>query len=196
MPALESLQIAKLTTATRQAAVGCSQIFSKWAKQKVEVRMDRLESVRFEDVVPSLGPIDPVSFGLVLSLSGDVTGVLLFLMREEAGYGLVDTLMNSSNGTTKSLGPMERSALLETGNIVGTAYVNALVHALAVERIIPGPPTLVHDLTQSIVASVVMQQSETQTEALLAHLEFTSLDQILEWKFMFLPDYASLRKLL
>jgi chemotaxis protein CheC len=196
MPTLHPLQIAKLTAATKQAAIGCSFIFSKWAKQKIEIRMDRLESVPFHEVVPQLGPIDPVSFGLCLRLSGDISGTLLFLLREEAGYALVDTLMNRDAGTTKTLGTMERSALLETGNIVGTSYVNALVNALGVTRIIPGPPALVHDLTQSIVNAAVMQQGEEQEEAMLAHLEFTSLDQILEWKFLFLPNYAELNSLL
>jgi len=189
-------QLDRLKKASAQAAKTSSTVFSKWANCPIEIHMDGIESIPFPEVIPRSEPLDPVSFGLYLPITQDIQGSLLFLIKEETGYALVDSLMHRQPGTTNALGEMERSALMETCNIVGSAYLNGLVKELNLKKVIPGPPAIFHDITQSILESVIMEQNTTESEALLVHLDFKSSQETLQWKFFFMPRFQTLKGVL
>ncbi len=194
MNSISQNQLALLRKSTEDAAKGSSVVFSKWIGAPVEVRMDMVEVIPFGEIVARSEPLEPVSFGLALLLTGDLTGTLLFLIRETTGYELIDTLLKQKHGTTRSMTEMGRSVLQETGNIVGSSFINSLVKELSLDRVIPGPPLLLHDMTQSLLESVALPYAATQDEVLLVNLEFLSSGKSLGWKCFLIPDFQSLSK--
>jgi chemotaxis protein CheC len=187
-------QLALLNRSTEAAAKGASNVFSKWIGTPVEVKMDLVESIPFAEIVSRSEPLEPVSFGLALQLTGDLEGTLLFLIRETTGYELIDALLKQKRGTTLQITDMGRSVLKETGNIVGSSFINSLVKELALDLVVPGPPVLLHDMTQSLLESVALPYAATQDEVLLIHLEFLSVGKSLGWKCFLIPDSQSLGK--
>lgn len=194
MNTISQKQLTLLRKSTEGAARSSSAVFSKWIGSPVEVRMDLVEVIPFGEIIARSEPLEPVSFGLALTLSGDLTGTLLFLIRETTGYELIDTLLKQKPGTTQAMNEMGRSVLQETGNIVGSSFINSLVKELSLERVIPGPPSLLHDLTQSLLESIALPYAATQDEILLVNLEFLSAGQSLGWKCFLIPDFSSLSK--
>ena len=57
---------------------------------------------------------------------GDLTGRALVLFPERSAYTVCDFLFRRPVGTTQVLGEMEQSGLKEAGNILASAYLNAL----------------------------------------------------------------------
>ena len=61
-----------------------------------------------------------------MHMMGDLTGRTLVLFPEGSARTLCDILLRRSAGTTGEFGEMEQSGLKEAGNILASAYMNAL----------------------------------------------------------------------
>jgi hypothetical protein len=77
---------------------------------------------------------------------------------DDAGLSLADTLLERPAGTSTSWGDLERSAVIETANIVGCAYLNAICAALGpagAAGILPSQPIFLRDFLQGAGADYV-----------------------------------------
>lgn len=194
MSSLSNEQLSKLKLLTSNAGVEASSIFSKWLRTSVTIKMDNAELIPFEDVVAKAGGGDEISIGLYMSIDKGISGSVLFMFNEKSAFELIDILIGRELGSTKKIGEMEKSALQETANIVGCAYLNSIGTNMGA-TIVPSPPVLIHDLTQSIMDTVLMEQAQFQNESLFIQTEFYSVHGKLDWNFFFLPIMDSLSEL-
>jgi len=79
-------------------------------------------------------------------MMGDLTGRTLVLFPERSAQRLCDILFRRADGATAEFGPMEQSGLKEVGNILVSAYMNALSDFMGM-MLVPSVPSLVIDLS-------------------------------------------------
>lgn len=137
-----------------------------------------------------------------MSLSGDWSGHLILLCDDADGLALADLLLGNSPGTSKSWEEYEQSALKETANIVGCAFVNAIVgglasakpreHARAAFSVVPGPPGFRHEFAASLLEFVLMDQAVVGDRVLLVATTFTMEDSKLNWSLVLAPSGETL----
>lgn len=192
MPTLDQKQVNLLKVISENAAVDASRIFSKWLKSGVQITMDNVEFIPFEEISMRSGNSGEASIGLYMKIISGIKGSMLFLFDEKSAFKLVDLLIRKPIGTTTELGELEQSALKETANIVGSAYLNSIRNAMEIETH-PSPPVLVHDLTESIMESILMEQAEFQNESLFIETDFNHVTGKLNWNFFFLPILDSVK---
>jgi chemotaxis protein CheC len=145
-----------------------------------------------------LGPGDTLVASCAMGLSGVLNGQLLLVFEDRAGLATADMLLRQPIGTATTWGEMEQSAVLETMNIVGCAYVNVLAAHLpgAVgAEIVPSPPSFRHEFAASLLEFALMDQAIESDRLLLIRTEFTSAETKLDWSLLFVPGAGALRAL-
>ncbi len=103
-------------------------------------------------------------------------------------------------GTASAWGELERSAAMETANIVGCAYLNSLTEGLpsatdAPESIVPSPPTFRHEFAGSLLEFALMEQAVRLDRLLVARTVFEADPMKLDWSLLLIPSGDSLEKM-
>jgi chemotaxis protein CheC len=89
---------------------------------------------------------------------------------------------------------MEQSGLKETGNILASAYLNALSDFMGM-MLVPSVPSLVIDLSRAVLTSAQLNFGHDREYAFCVETSFRieETSEPLGGHFLLLPDMASLR---
>src|SRR5690554_6562565 len=81
----------------------------------------------FEEASNFIGGLDQVVAGIFVQISGDLDGYMAFVLPLESGKTLVDLLIGNKEDKSRDVfDEMGLSALEEMGNVMISAYLNAL----------------------------------------------------------------------
>jgi chemotaxis protein CheC len=149
-----------------------------------------------EDACDLVGSPDAVIAAVLMHLMGDLTGRAMVLFPERAAQTLCDFLFRREVGSTKVFGELEQSSLKEAGNILASAYMNALSDFMGL-MLVPSVPSLVIDLSGAVLTSAQLNFGHDREYAFCVETSFRvegSTDP-LEGHFLLLPDLSSLRSI-
>lgn len=169
-------------SATRDA----SAAMCGWTNGLITVALDRVREVPLEEVGAELGLHDELLTMVVLTVEGDLGGSLVLLFDEHDGRQLAASLLGREPGTGPEWSELEQSALAETGNILGCAYVNALARLIGAD-LVPSVPWFIQDYGASVVQQAVAARALTSDRLLLCQVGFRRQDQELAWRIVFIP---------
>ena len=120
---------------------------------------------------------------------------ILVLLPAESAFYLVDMLMGKKRGETQNLDYLDESALMEIGNILAGAYLNALFN-LTKLSLLPSIPALAMDMAGAILNVVLIQLGQMGDHALVIETEFTTDEEGIKGHFFLVPDPGSLDTIL
>jgi chemotaxis protein CheC len=196
---LTDVQLRMLRTVLGLGAEGASRALSRWLGMDVRLTLGDVEQVDLETAAGALGPPDSLVAACAMGLTGGLGGSLLLGFEDRAGLALADLLLRLPVGTSAEWGEVERSAAMETANIVGCAYLNALAAHLPPgdgSGLAPTPPTFLHEFAGSLIEFAVMGQAAELDRVLLAGTTFEAAGAgDLGWTLLFVPDAPSLAAL-
>jgi chemotaxis protein CheC len=201
-----------LQTVFERGADGASHALSKWLGQEVKLTVSKVDLTELEQATELLGPAEALVVACTMGLTGALSGLILLVFEDRAGLALVDMLTHQPLGTTTSWGELEQSAVRETTNIVGCAYVSALaVHLPSITSktttfidgsqaegdLVPTPPTFTREFAGSLLQFALMEQAMELDQILLIHSQFAAANHRLNlnWTLLFTPSRASLQAL-
>lgn len=192
---LSEEEIKQLGVIASLAAEEGSRVLSKWLRTELVIKSDHCEIASFQKVAEGMDRLGHSAIATYMAVEQGFEGSMVLFYEESAAYRLVDILMKKPQGTTQTLGEIERSALLETANIIGSAYLNIFGKNLGT-KLSPSVPVLLHDSPHAIIDSILMEQAAEQDEALLTEILFEQNNLQLTWEFLFLPRFLSLKEIL
>ena len=169
-------------SATREA----SAAMSRWTGGKIELELDEVLDVPLEDVCTELGIDDELMTMVVLGLHGEVGGEMILAFDENNGRRLAASLLRRPANCDEGLSPIEESALCETGNILGCAYMNALNRSLGSE-LVPSPPCFIQDYAAGVVQQASVSQAVDCDKVLICRTAFNNRGDELKWHVIFIP---------
>ena len=193
---LNDQQLAALTIVFRHGEDEASAALSKWLGRPGASRSNRSNRFRSPRLQPcSVRPTSPIC-ACAMAMHGRITGQLILVFDDASGLALADLLLGNPVGTTSLWGEMEQSAALETTNIVGSAYLNALVHffrgSSGPSELLPGPPRFARDFAESLIQFALMSQAMASDVVFLTRTEFSVERAPVNWNLLFVPDSESL----
>jgi len=149
---------------------------------------------QLEDVADLLGAPDDVAAAILMHMMGDLTGRTLVLIPKASALRLCDILFRRPPGGTESFGPMEQSGLKEAGNILASAYLNALSDFMGM-MLIPSVPSLVVDLVAAVLTTAYLNFGHDRDFVFCVETSFRveGATEPLSGHFLLLPDMPSLR---
>lgn len=164
-----------------------SSAMSAWTNGEVSLALDEVREVAVEEVAEALDLGDELSTMVMLAVGGAMGGQLILTFDRENACRLIGSLLNRDVELDQEWGELETSALQETGNILSSAYLNAIT-ALTGRRFWPSPPLVTEDYAMSVVEQAVMTQAVTEDRVLLCRTRFSRLGKRVEWNVIFVPS--------
>ena len=140
------------------------------------------------------GRPDEVVAAVLMHMMGDLTGRTLVMFDEASARALCDILFRRSAGTTSEFGAMEQSGLKEAGNILASAYMNALSDFMGM-MLVPSVPSLVVDLSAAVLTTTYLNFGHDRDFVFCVETSFRveATTEPLRGHFLLLPDTPSLR---
>ncbi len=84
---------------------------------------------------------------------------------------------------------METSALAETGNILGCAYINSITRLID-RQLVPSVPHFVQDYGASVLQQAMVAQATDRDTVLVCRTGFHCANENLSWRVLFVPSVA------
>ena len=149
------------------------------------------------EIAPQLAPgEDPVA-AVLMDMMGDLTGRTLLVFPKATVMRVAERMLRRPLGSSVALGALERSAVMEAGNILSGAYLNALADFMGLV-LLPSPPTLAVDAASAVVTPAFLRLDDAAEYVFVVETEFVVQDvaERLRGFFLLLPDPPSLRAIL
>lgn len=175
---------------TGNAATAVSSLL----KSNVKISLPDVKILDFNEAVDVMGSPEELVAAVLVQMSGDINGIMLFLMRID----FIDTVLESMLGKRvtqySDLDEMDMSALTEVGNIIIASYVNALSGLSGMEIDLSVPAVSVNMLGG--ILSVPMIELGLETDKIMINLgKFILEEKQLDSSLFMLPDIPSLNNL-
>lgn len=197
---LNDQQLAALSTLFCKGSEDATRALSRWLGRPARVSIEQIEQVPLATATEVLGDAEgPVCF-CAMALEGCLTGELILSFDDASGLALADLLLDKGVGTSSEWGEIETSAALETANIIGCAYLNALASSVpqaagAGQELLPSPPRFARDFAESLMQFALMSQAADSDFVFLTRTEFHIEDTPVNCNLLFVPDSGSLSTL-
>lgn len=154
---------AVLAAVAQDGAVRAGRGLTGLVGQEVRIHVPNVRLGTRADACAAVGGDTAMVLGAYLGMSGDLEGHVMLLFPEQRALECVDLMCGQPVGTTTEPDELAKSAVAELGNIVGSAFVNALADQVRL-MLHPSPPTVVHDmaiaLVQTIYAEILSRGNE------------------------------------
>jgi len=192
---LSLIQLDALKEIGNVGAGNSATALSQLINRKIDMTVPQIAIMPLGDVPDVVGGPDAMVAGVFLRVYGPAPSSILFLLPRDSAFALVDMLMGREQGTTTSLNSMDESALMEIGNILAGAYLNALSHFTKL-TLLPSIPSLAMDMAGAILSVILIQLGEMGDHALVIETEFTTENDGVKGHFFLIPDPGSLSTIL
>ncbi len=168
---------------------------SQMLQCKVDMQVPQVKLLEFKDVGALMGGEEQIMVGIYLAVEGDITGSIMFLVKQDSAKHLVNKIMMGMGGSEgPGLNEMELSAMKEVSNIITGAYLNSLSE-LTNLKIYPSPPELAVDMAGAILSVPAIEFGAIGDKILLIQSQFYD-DTMIDGYFILIPDLESYAKIL
>ncbi|MCX7779293.1 MAG: chemotaxis protein CheC [Negativicutes bacterium] len=192
---LSNLQLDALREIGNVGAGNAATALSQVINRKIDMSVPQVSILPLGEVPEVVGGPDVMVAGVYLRVYGPAPGSILFLLPKSSAFALVDMAMGRSAGNTTSLNPIDESALMEIGNILAGAYLNALAHFTHL-TMLQSIPALAVDMAGAILSTILAQLGQLGDYALVIETAFTTETDGVSGHFFLIPDPGSLQTIL
>lgn len=173
------------------AATALSQLIGK----SISLNVPKVVMLDIAKVPEAFGGAERLVAGIHLQMLGDARGNILIVLPRDSAVKLLGKLLPRERSEGTLLSELEISALKEVGNILASAYLNAL-GSLLKKTLIPSVPVLSFDMAGAVIDYVLIELGEIGDLALMVETDFFGEDEKINGQFFLLPDPESLKIIL
>ena len=200
MDALRKLSARQLDALREVANIGAGHAataLSEMTGQTIMISVPRLVVSAVNEIPNHVQNNEEPVAAVLLRMLGDLTGLTLLVLPRATALRVAEMMMRKPEGTFTELNAFEQSAIKEAGNILSSAYLNALAEFMGM-ILLPSPPQLEVDLSDAIFTSTYLESSMGTDLVFVIESEFylKDLNVALRGFFFLLPDAASLEQIL
>lgn len=168
---------------------------SKMIDKKVDMKVPKVNILEFKNLPDILGGPENLVVGILLGVSGEIDGMMMFVLEQRSAHILVNILMERDTHDISDFTDMDISALNEIGNILTSSYLSSL-SSLTKLSIIPSIPHMAFDMAGAILSVPAIEFGKIGDKVLLIETEFTEgIDRVIGY-FILMPDIDSFEKIL
>lgn len=168
---------------------------SQMINSKVDMKVPVVDLLEFRDLPDVVGGAETIVVGILLTIDGDIDGMMMFMLEVESAHHLVDMIIGTKSNTADDFSEMELSALNEIGNIIAGAYLSSL-SALTNMRISASVPYMSIDMSGAILSVPAIEFGKIGDKALLIQSQFCEDDDEVNGYFILIPTLDSYGKIM
>ena len=168
---------------------------SQMINSKIDMKVPKVELLDFKELPDIVGGAECPIVGILVTLDGDVQGMMMFMLEEKAAHHLVNLLLNRGINNFEEFTEMDLSALNEIGNIISGAYLSSLSQ-LTNLTFISSVPYLAIDMAGAILSVPAIEFGKVGDKALLIQSQFGEDEIEVNGYFILIPTVDSYSKIL
>ncbi len=165
---------------------------SKILLRKIGMDIPEIKILKINEICEILGGEEITVIGIVLNISGDISGEMLFILKLDAAQKLLDVIMknyedrNRTESDLYKFNEIELSALKEVGNILASVYLSA-ISTLTKLKIVPSIPDIACDMAGAILSVPAIEAGQYGDYVLYIASQFKDGTAKLEGDFFLIP---------
>jgi chemotaxis protein CheC len=193
---LKANQMDALREVANIGAGHAATALSQMVGRTIMISVPTINVSRLEDIPPQVAERDEPVAAVLMHMLGDLTGRTLLVFPRTTAVRLAALLLRREP-TGDEFTEMEQSAIKEAGNILSSAYMNALSDFMGM-MLLPSPPSLAVDMSTAVLTTAYLQFGSDKDYVFCVESEFLmgDLDERMRGFFLLLPDPASLQAIL
>ncbi|HEX8723767.1 MAG TPA: chemotaxis protein CheC [Gemmatimonadaceae bacterium] len=197
LQSLKALQLDALREVANIGAGHAATALSQMVGGTIMISVPRINIQRLDAIAPLVGDPDEPVAAVLLHILGDLSGRTLLVFPKAAALQLAEVMLRRPVGSSSELGELEQSAIKEAGNILSSAYLNALSQFMGM-LLLPSPPALAVDMSAAVLTTAYLQFGTSRDYVFCVESDFMLKDDArrLRGFFLLLPDPASLQAIL
>lgn len=176
------------STATDRASKACSL----WTHGDIVLSLDEVRETSLCEVAEVLELSNELSTLVRVGIEGEYGGQLLLAFDDANAGNLIGSLLNRPVKSSGNWNNLEQSALAETGNIIGSVYLNSMTELTGC-RLWPTPPQVLRDYAMSMIEQAVMTQAAYDDRIMLCKTRFECQGQHVQWSLVLVPSPELMR---
>jgi chemotaxis protein CheC len=165
---------------------------AKMINRKVDMAVPKVKILEFSAVNEILGEPEQIVVGILLNVSGDLSGSILFTLNQKSAQILVNILFGRRIDikSQELFNEIERSALKEIGNILTGAYLSA-ISLLTNLKVSYGIPDIAIDMAGAILSVPAIEFAKLGDTVLYIETAFSEGKESVLGDFFLIPDIDS-----
>lgn len=169
------------------AATSLASMLSK----PVNISVPTITILDHAEVSEMLGGPENLLVGLLLTLSGEVTGMMMFLLEKDFAHLVINTLLGQSLNSFDEVDEMGVSALTEIGNIMAASFVNAISQLTGMVIDISVPDICI-DMVGAMLSVPMIYYANVSDKIIFIRDEFSSDEKSASSHILLIPEVDSL----
>lgn len=165
---------------------------SQMTGRRIMISVPEVSIRRLEEVADLIGSPETVIAAVLMHMMGDLTGRTMVVLGESSAHALCTMLLRRP-ASGPEFDTMQQSTIKETGNILCSAYLNALSDFLGM-MLLPSVPALVVDLAGAVLTTAYLNFGHDRDTVFCVETAFRIEGQAesLTGQFLLMPDPPSL----
>ncbi|MGD0081344.1 MAG: chemotaxis protein CheC [Methanoregula sp.] len=133
---------------------------------------------------------------VAFELQGDIPhgGFIIFYITRESAIRLTNTMLGLTE-MNRPMNEMDQSALLEVGNIMVSAFLDATAELLGFVML-PSPPALSIDMAHAAMQTLIAQSTDDMDEVMLFSTELVCSEHKVDSDIILMPEHKTLQKII
>ncbi|WP_250277495.1 chemotaxis protein CheC [[Clostridium] colinum] len=163
---------------------------SSLVNQRISMNVPTVKMPEFKHLADIIGGADALIAGLLVGISGDVNGIMMYLMTEKSACTLAKEIMGREKNNFSEFDDIDYSMLTEIGNILTSSYLTALSQLMNY-KINQSVPSLSVDMAGAILSVPAIQFGRVADRVLFIESTFKQASDDssdLSGFFMLIPE--------
>ena len=162
----------------------------------VNISVPTVQVLDYNDAVEQMGGPEQMIVGSLISLEGDVQGMILFLLQKNFSSMMIKTLLCAEEAPEmESIDEMGYSVIQEVANIMAASYLNA-IGPLTGLTIGMSTPSLCIDMLGAILSVPAIYYANISDKIIYIQDEFSGHDFRAPSHILLIPDMDSLKNIM
>jgi chemotaxis protein CheC len=191
---LSAVQADALQELGNIGAAHAATTLSQMLGSTIEMSVPAIKVVDLSQLVQYMG--EESAAMVAFELQGDIPhgGYILFYITRESAVRMTNTMLGQTE-INRPLSEMDESALLEVGNIMVSAFLDATAELLGYVML-PSPPSLTIDMAHAAMQSLIAQMQEETNEVLLFSTELVCEEYKVDSDIIMMPERSTLIRMI
>ncbi len=178
--------------------IGCGNAATALAQmldRPVDMSTPEVGITNYNEAYEKLGGPETVMVGLVLTLSGDMSGMLMFLLPGDTACEIINMMAYTELKDWTEIDEMGFSAISEMANILSASFANAIAD-MAMMTIDISPPSFAVDMLGALLSLPAAYYAQIGDLFMYIKNELEISGKKTPANILLLPDVESLNKLM
>ncbi|WMJ82903.1 chemotaxis protein CheC [Oscillospiraceae bacterium LTW-04] len=164
-------------------------------QKPVNISVPTINVLDYEKVSEELGGPETMIVGIMLTISGEVSGMMMFLLEKDFAHTIVNDLLGGCFGGFHELDELSISAIKEIGNIMAASYVNAIAQLTGLTIDI-SVPSMTVDMAGAILSVPAIYFADISDKVIFIQDEFNGDAENMTSHILLIPTTDSLQRIM